>query len=189
VIEEWPVDVSTIKSLTIPNLKKYLKKYGISTGLGRRKEDLLTLFQKDRCCATEREIITCTSEEDICDLRNNLCRSDIHNTLPPNGTFRITYKGKTFLVDNDMKKILLHHEALDRQAAAARGAGASSTSTTTTTDQTSIPPPPPPLTSTTTATSSSSSYEPCSFASYFDTSQANDQEIRQAVLACFGLTA
>ena len=71
-IEEWPINAETLKkhSKTVDDLKKLLKAKGIATGLPRTKKEILDLFKKSRCSFKN---FTC-SEDEFCDLRNNLCR-------------------------------------------------------------------------------------------------------------------
>jgi hypothetical protein len=71
-VEEWPVSADVLKahSNTVDNLKKLLKAKGIATGLPRTRKEILDLFTKSRCSFHN---FTC-SEEEFCDLRNNLCR-------------------------------------------------------------------------------------------------------------------
>lgn len=71
-VEEWPVSPEVLKahSNTVDNLKKLLKAKGIATGLPRTRKEILDLFTKSRCSFDN---FTC-SEEEFCDLRNNLCR-------------------------------------------------------------------------------------------------------------------
>lgn len=71
-MEEWPVSPDVLKthSNTVDNLKKLLKAKGIATGLPRTRKEILDLFNKSRCSFKN---FTC-SEDEFCDLRNNLCR-------------------------------------------------------------------------------------------------------------------
>ena len=71
-VEEWPVSAEMLArhSKTVDDLKKLLKAKGIATGLPRTKKEILDLFQKSRCSFKD---FTCSNEE-FCDLRNNLCR-------------------------------------------------------------------------------------------------------------------
>ena len=71
-IEEWPISAETLSkhTKTVDDLKKLLKAKGIATGLPRTKKEILDLFKKSRCSFKN---FTC-SEDEFCDLRNNLCR-------------------------------------------------------------------------------------------------------------------
>lgn len=71
-IDVWPVspDVLQKHSNTVDNLKKLLKAKGIAVGLPRTKKEILELFHHSRCSFKD---FTC-SENEFCDLRNNLCR-------------------------------------------------------------------------------------------------------------------
>lgn len=71
-IEEWPIHPDVLKkhSNTVDNLKKLLKAKGIATGLPRTRKEILDLFNKSRCSFKD---FSC-SEDEFCDLRNNLCR-------------------------------------------------------------------------------------------------------------------
>lgn len=72
---EWPVeDLNTLSDLSIKELKDILKGYRISEALPTKKKDILRLFQKKRCDPTH--LTTCSTNE-ICDLRNELCRDDL----------------------------------------------------------------------------------------------------------------
>jgi len=71
-MEEWPISAETLAkhAKTVDDLKKLLKAKGIATGLPRTKKEILDLFKKSRCSFKK---FTC-SEDEFCDLRNNLCR-------------------------------------------------------------------------------------------------------------------
>lgn len=71
-MEEWPIHPDILKknSKTVDDLKKLLKAKGISVGLPRTKKEILELFEKSRCSFKN---FVC-SDEEFCDLRNNLCR-------------------------------------------------------------------------------------------------------------------
>lgn len=71
-LEEWPIspEVLAKHSNTVDNLKKLLNAKGIAVGLPRTKKEILDLFKKSRCSFKK---FTC-SEDEFCDLRNNLCR-------------------------------------------------------------------------------------------------------------------
>lgn len=71
-MEEWPIHPDVLKkhAKTVDDLKKLLKAKGISVGLPRTKKEILELFEKSRCSFKN---FVC-SDEEFCDLRNNLCR-------------------------------------------------------------------------------------------------------------------
>lgn len=71
-IEDWPISDEIMKKhgKTVDDLKKLLKAKGIATGLPRTKKEILELFKHSRCSFKN---FSC-SEEEFCDLRNNLCR-------------------------------------------------------------------------------------------------------------------
>lgn len=71
-MEEWPVspEILAKHSKTVDDLKKLLKAKGIAVGLPRTKKEILELFQRSRCSFKN---FTC-SEDEFCDLRNNICR-------------------------------------------------------------------------------------------------------------------
>ena len=74
-IEEWPLhDMDKIKGLSISSLKNILKKFRITEALPETKEELLKLFKKKRC---GKGSLTACEENEVCDMRNELCRSDL----------------------------------------------------------------------------------------------------------------
>jgi hypothetical protein len=73
--EEWPLhDMDKIKGLSISSLKNILKKFRITEALPETKEELLKLFKKKRC---GKGSLTACEENEVCDMRNELCRSDL----------------------------------------------------------------------------------------------------------------
>jgi hypothetical protein len=73
--EEWPLhDMDKMKGLSISSLKNILKKFRITEALPETKEELLKLFKKKRC---GKGSLTACEENEVCDMRNELCRSDL----------------------------------------------------------------------------------------------------------------
>jgi hypothetical protein len=106
-IKEWPPDVSEL--MTVKELKTILEKYGMKTSLRENKEALLNLFKKNRCDKTMEGCLVC-SEEEICDLRNKLCRDDIGDKYDKRRFEIFNFKGHKILGDkrigDEIKKIM-----------------------------------------------------------------------------------
>ena len=106
-IKEWPPDVSEL--MTVKELKSILEKYGMKTSLRENKEALLNLFKKNRCDKTMEGCLVC-SEEEICDLRNKLCRDDIGDKYDKRRFEIFNFKGHKILGDkrigDEIKKIM-----------------------------------------------------------------------------------
>lgn len=71
-IEVWPVPPQILKEKysSVEKMKKLLQMFGIKEGIPRSKKEIEELFRKSRCSPTN---FTC-SEEEFCDLRNEICR-------------------------------------------------------------------------------------------------------------------
>lgn len=183
-IEEWPVspDVLAQNSKTVEALKKLLNAKGISTGLPRTKKEILELFKKSRCSFKK---FTC-SEDEFCDLRNNLCR-ELNILRNKDKEIKKLAKGLIY-IDEETGRFYGTPEAIakvrnallqERPIVIEEEAK----------EETIVVAPPPPTTTTTTATPEQQQEEegisPININRLLE--KPDENEIRRAILHCLGL--
>lgn len=101
-LESWPLPPTAFRDKTVAQLKAILERHGVRTGLPRTKDELLSLFTKRRCNATDSRMAC--GDDDICDLRNNLCRSvaELRKKQRPHGIDQMEHANHLFWGDKRM---------------------------------------------------------------------------------------
>jgi len=202
-ISTWPVDLSTIQNFTVKDLKALLEKYGIKSSLGNNKETLLNLFKKKRCDKSAITNLIC-SEEEVCDLRNRLCRDDITKYTKNFTIFK--YKGHKILGEKKMEQEI---KRLMDSSTTSSLVNPSPSPSSSLSPSPSIPVRPPPPTSPLSTSSTTTipillpvvpttmdrpsfsvknklyEFHPPRYSKYFNSSKEEEEDMRNAVMRCF----
>jgi hypothetical protein len=203
-ISTWPVDLSTIQNFTVKDLKILLEKYGIKSSLGNNKETLLNLFKKKRCDKSAITNLIC-SEEEVCDLRNRLCRDDITKYTKNFTIFK--YKGHKILGEKKMEQEI--KRLMDSSTTSSFVNPSPSPSLSLSPSLPVRPPPPSPLSTSSTTTTTTTvpillpvvpttmdrpsfsvknklyEFHPPRYSKYFNSSKEEEEDMRNAVMRCF----
>lgn len=101
--DTWPLPATVVDKMSMNEMETVLRRHGIRIALPRDKASRRALFARKRCDVADRRLV-CDAETEICDLRNQLCRTmaELRKRQRPFGIREVRHGNRLFWGDETM---------------------------------------------------------------------------------------